>query len=142
MSSALVEVGIIDVNDNAPVFERDTYNVSILENSTVPTVVATVRASDKDSGVNGIPHTLSSKRLTILGQVHYSIVASSAVPLTIDYSTGEVTLREKIDAKNSPLTVLVRAKDGAQPALTSTVTLTLHIVDINDHVSFFIDFNR
>ncbi|CAI4227916.1 unnamed protein product [Auanema sp. JU1783] len=123
-SSALVEIGIIDVNDNPPVFEKDFYNVTVSENATLPAIIATVKATDKDSGVNG--------------QVHYSLVTSTSLPITIDYSTGEVILREKLDAKYSPFTILVRAKDGAQPALTSTVSLTLNIEDINDHAPRFI----
>uniref|UniRef100_A0A1I7XG09 Cadherin domain-containing protein n=1 Tax=Heterorhabditis bacteriophora TaxID=37862 RepID=A0A1I7XG09_HETBA len=123
-SSALIEIGIIDVNDNAPVFEKDFYNITVMENSTLPASLIRVKATDKDSGING--------------QVHYSIVATSSVPLTIDYSTGEVTLRDRLDARHSPFSVLLRAKDGAQPALSSTATLTIHLIDINDHAPTFI----
>ncbi|EYC14800.1 hypothetical protein Y032_0039g165 [Ancylostoma ceylanicum] len=123
-SSALVEIGITDVNDNAPIFEKELYNISVMENTTLPAVIAQIKATDKDSGVNG--------------KVHYSIAATSSVPLTIDYTTGEVVLRERVDAKTSPLAVLIRAKDGAQPALSSTVTLMLYVIDINDHAPTFI----
>ncbi|CAB3399016.1 unnamed protein product [Caenorhabditis bovis] len=118
-SKALVEITVIDVNDNAPVFESDSYNVTILENATLPMVIATVVAHDQDSGING--------------KVHYSMAIPSSHGLTIDYSTGEVTLRDRIDAKYSPITAVIRAKDGAQPALSSTVPLTINIVDVNDH---------
>lgn len=119
-STALVEITVLDVNDNAPVFASDSYNVTILENITLPAVIATVKATDEDFGTNG--------------KVHYSMASSSGIGgLTIDYSTGEVTLRERIDAKNSPVTAVIRAKDGAQPALSSTVPLTINVVDINDH---------
>ncbi|ETN76935.1 cadherin domain protein [Necator americanus] len=123
-SSALVEIGITDVNDNAPIFEKEIYNISVMENATLPAVIAQIKATDKDSGVNG--------------KVHYSIAATSSVPLTIDYTTGEVVLRERVDAKSSPIAVLARAKDGAQPALSSTVTLMLYVIDINDHAPTFI----
>ncbi|KJH47964.1 cadherin domain protein [Dictyocaulus viviparus] len=124
MSTALVEVGVIDVNDNAPIFEQDIYNITVMENATVPVMVARLKATDKDSGVNG--------------KVHYSLVATSPAPITIDYFTGEVILREKLSIRNSPLAVLARAKDGAQPALSSTVTLLLNVIDINDHAPIFI----
>ncbi|VDL81819.1 unnamed protein product [Nippostrongylus brasiliensis] len=93
-SSALVEIGITDVNDNAPVFDQEIYNITVMENSTLPITVARLKATDKDSGVN--------------------------VPLTVDYNTGDVVLRERLDARNSPFAVLARAKDGAQPALSTT----------------------
>ncbi|CAB01427.3 Cadherin EGF LAG seven-pass G-type receptor fmi-1 [Caenorhabditis elegans] len=119
-STAMVEITVVDVNDNAPVFASDSYNVTILENITIPAVIATVKATDEDFGTNG--------------KVHYSMASSSGIGgLTIDYSTGEVTLRERIDAKNSPITAVIRAKDGAQPALSSTVPLTINVIDINDH---------
>lgn len=49
-STVTVYVNVIDENDNAPVFETNTYNVDIYENATVNTVVATVMATDRDSG--------------------------------------------------------------------------------------------
>ncbi|VDM53258.1 unnamed protein product [Angiostrongylus costaricensis] len=124
LSTALIEIGITDVNDNAPMFEQEFYNITVMENVTLPTTVAYVRATDKDNGVNG--------------KVHYSIVTTSSVPLTIDYSTGEVVLRERLSVRSSPIAVLVRAKDGAQPALSTMVTLLLYVIDINDHAPMFI----
>lgn len=62
-------------------------------------------------------------------------MASSSVPLTVDYNTGDVVLRERLHARNSPFAVLARAKDGAQPALSTTVSLLIYVIDINDHVS-------
>ncbi|VDO58638.1 unnamed protein product, partial [Haemonchus placei] len=123
-SSALVEIGITDVNDNAPIFEQEIYNISVMENATLPATIARLKATDKDSGING--------------KVHYSIVPTSQVPITVDYNTGEVVLRERLDARNSPFAVLARAKDGAQPALSTTVSLLIYVVDINDHAPTFI----
>ncbi|VDK28747.1 unnamed protein product [Gongylonema pulchrum] len=57
-SSALLEVSVIDVNDNAPVFETELYNVSILENITVPSNILQVKAVDSDSGLNGITYPI------------------------------------------------------------------------------------
>ncbi|CAJ0561807.1 unnamed protein product, partial [Mesorhabditis spiculigera] len=122
-SRALVELSINDVNDNAPVFSQDSYNITVLENVTVPVVIARLEATDADAGANG--------------RVHYGMVTSSDL-LHVDYKTGEVTLRRKIDARGGIRTFVVRAKDGAQPALSSTATLTLQVVDINDHPPRFI----
>ncbi|CAI5453354.1 unnamed protein product [Caenorhabditis angaria] len=122
-SKAFIEITVVDVNDNAPVFEKDSYNITISENITLPAVILTVKASDIDGGQNG--------------KVHYSM-ASASSGINIDYSSGQVTLRDRIDAKNSPLTAIIRAKDGAQPALSSTVTLTINVIDINDHAPNFI----
>ncbi|CAJ0936120.1 unnamed protein product, partial [Mesorhabditis belari] len=122
-SKALIEVTINDVNDNAPVFEQSNYDITVLENTTIPVVVARLKATDLDNGANG--------------RVHYGMVTSSDI-LHVDYKTGEVTLRRKIDARSGIRTFVVRAKDGAQPALSTTATLSLQILDINDHAPRFI----
>lgn len=49
-STVTVYINVIDENDNAPVFETNSYNVDIYENATVNMVVATVMATDRDSG--------------------------------------------------------------------------------------------
>lgn len=49
-STVTVYINVIDENDNAPVFETNSYNVDVYENATVNTVVATVTATDRDSG--------------------------------------------------------------------------------------------
>lgn len=49
-STVTVYINVIDENDNVPVFETNSYNVDVYENATVNTVVATVTATDRDSG--------------------------------------------------------------------------------------------
>jgi len=49
-STVTVYINVIDENDNTPVFESNSYNVDVYENATVNTVVATVTATDRDSG--------------------------------------------------------------------------------------------
>lgn len=52
-SSATVTVLVMDVNDNAPVFSRDTYYFTVSEGSSPQGLVGTVKATDRDSGKNG-----------------------------------------------------------------------------------------
>ena len=49
----LVELNITDSNDNAPIFSRSSYNVTIQENYVGPLTTLVINASDKDSGSNG-----------------------------------------------------------------------------------------
>ncbi|CAD5218600.1 unnamed protein product [Bursaphelenchus okinawaensis] len=124
-SEANLEINILDVNDNSPVFEKDSYNVTINENVTTPTVILKISATDSDSGVNG--------------EVHYSIVTSSSVGLfSLDYDSGDLTLRSAPDPRQTPYSLLVRAKDGGQPAMSTTVHVTVNIVDVNDHAPTFL----
>uniref|UniRef100_A0A9J2P375 Protocadherin-like wing polarity protein stan n=1 Tax=Ascaris lumbricoides TaxID=6252 RepID=A0A9J2P375_ASCLU len=123
-SSALVEITILDVNDNCPVFEMGSYNVTIMENITLPAMIIQLKATDADFGENG--------------KVHYSIVASGASGFSIDYDNGMVFLREKLDTRLSPVSLIIRAKDSSQPAQSSTVTCTVYVADVNDHAPLFV----
>lgn len=49
---AKVRISVLDVNDNAPVFERDVYNVGINAKANLNDLVALVNATDLDMGSN------------------------------------------------------------------------------------------
>lgn len=50
---AKIRVSVLDVNDNAPVFERDVYNVGINSKANINELVTLVNATDLDIGNNG-----------------------------------------------------------------------------------------
>ncbi|GMR47848.1 hypothetical protein PMAYCL1PPCAC_18043 [Pristionchus mayeri] len=127
-STALIELSLIDVNDNSPVFDQPQYNISVLENTTLPAVIAVVHAKDADAGLNG--------------EVHYSLASSTSLPISVDYTTGEVTLRDALPLTDTAVSLLIRAKDGSQPARSTTVPLYIHVVDINDHEPRFVNTHK
>ncbi|NXU37841.1 PCDBF protein, partial [Drymodes brunneopygia] len=47
-----IDVVVLDVNDNAPVFTQEEYIAQVLENTPEGSVVLTVLATDQDEGVN------------------------------------------------------------------------------------------
>ncbi|NXC10583.1 PCDGE protein, partial [Orthonyx spaldingii] len=51
--TAQITVQVLDVNDNAPAFDRTTYKVKVPENTPVGAVLLRVNASDPDEGPNG-----------------------------------------------------------------------------------------
>lgn len=53
-STATVFLNVIDVNDNAPIFDPSTYSDQVWENATVGTQILGVSATDIDSGDDGI----------------------------------------------------------------------------------------
>uniref|UniRef100_A0A0R3S783 CA domain-containing protein n=1 Tax=Elaeophora elaphi TaxID=1147741 RepID=A0A0R3S783_9BILA len=120
----IIRITLLDVNDNAPVFEQEFCNVTIMENITIPSNVLQLKAVDSDSGQNG--------------KVHYSIVASSTNGFSIDYESGWIKLHQKLNSRSNPATLLVRAKDSGQPAQSSTINCAIHITDINDHKPHFV----
>uniref|UniRef100_A0A4W6D1A7 Cadherin domain-containing protein n=1 Tax=Lates calcarifer TaxID=8187 RepID=A0A4W6D1A7_LATCA len=49
-----IDVTVLDINDNAPVFNQSVYKATVMENSPRDTYVTTVNASDADIGSNSI----------------------------------------------------------------------------------------
>uniref|UniRef100_A0A4W5MXF1 Cadherin domain-containing protein n=1 Tax=Hucho hucho TaxID=62062 RepID=A0A4W5MXF1_9TELE len=125
-SSVTLTLQISDVNDNAPVFERSSYEAYIIENNTPGLAIFTVKAGDadwnqnarvsyilEDSSVNGVP--VSS---------YVSVSADSGVIHSVcsfDY--------EQI----KDLQFCVKAQDGGSPPLSSNVTVKIMIQDQNDN---------
>lgn len=52
-STVTVYCNVVDLNDNAPVFEAGPHAADVVENATVGTPVLTVTAQDLDSNDNG-----------------------------------------------------------------------------------------
>lgn len=55
-STVSVYINVVDVNDNAPLFDPMSYSNELYENATVGTSVVTVTATDLDSGKFHLKH--------------------------------------------------------------------------------------
>ena len=119
-------IQVIDLNDNYPIFTELFYNDSIVENSTVETELGTViQATDADSGNNSV--------------LRYKIAEGKGKEdFEIDPVTGVISLAKKLDRENISLYELtVVAYDLGSPSLSSNVTLTIYVIDINDSPPVF-----
>ncbi|KAF6720859.1 Protocadherin Fat 3 [Oryzias melastigma] len=134
MTSADVKVTVLDINDNRPAFETNSYVATVMEGTAVGTKVIRVQASDPDSGANG--------------QVTYrlgSLIKSkgNSEPLSdtfnIDANSGWIFIRKDLDHETSPLyTFTVVALDhGEVLSLSSTTTVTVTVSDVNDNAPMF-----
>ncbi|XP_051487526.1 protocadherin-12 [Apus apus] len=112
---------VSDVNDNAPTFEKATYEVAIAENTEAPASLLTLQATDPDLGFNG--------------KITYSILDSSTLGLvSIDPATGEVFALQAFDYEQMrSLEFLVTAEDGGHPRLASNVSIRVAVLDRNDN---------
>ncbi|XP_044220372.1 protocadherin gamma-A11-like [Thunnus albacares] len=116
-----IDVTVLDVNDNAPVFNQSVYKASVMENTTKGTSIITVNATDADSGSNGlITYSLSKMK------------GSAADIFSIDENTGTIYVSGQIDfEKDRKYEVRVEAKD--QGGLSGTSKVIFEVVDVNDN---------
>uniref|UniRef100_A0A8C5DX71 Cadherin domain-containing protein n=1 Tax=Gouania willdenowi TaxID=441366 RepID=A0A8C5DX71_GOUWI len=123
-TSVTAQLLLLDVNDNRPVFvSADTFQV--MENAEVGTLLHHFVTIDKDQGENGV--------------VSYSIMAGNKNRFfVLEEKTGLLFLSSPLDYETQHLHHLtVRAMDQGVPSLSSTQTLTVEVVDVNDHVPMF-----
>ncbi|KAI7801010.1 putative protocadherin-16 [Triplophysa rosa] len=124
-SQANLTVLVEDVNDNAPVFSQDLYEVTLAEHSPAESSVITVTATDKDSGENG--------------RITYRVVSTKDM-FHIDPNNGTLLIKQKVefDPQRPSILVVVEASDCGTPPLTSQTTVQVHISDINDNAPVFL----
>lgn len=120
-----VEVGVQDVNDNAPEVTITSLTSSLSEAAPLNTVVALFSVRDRDSGNNG------RTSCELLGEQPFSILplVGEAYALV----TLEALDREKVSGYNVP----VRASDAGTPALSTSKTLVVRLSDVNDNAPTF-----
>ncbi|KAF1378536.1 hypothetical protein PFLUV_G00191580 [Perca fluviatilis] len=124
-TATMVTIELMDVNDNAPAFSQDIYNVLVSEDASVGQTITRVLAEDLDSQVNG--------------RITYSILKGDrSNHFWIDPVTGLLKVNKRLDRELvSRYSLSVQAFDSGSPAMSSTVTLNIDISDVNDNPPVF-----
>ncbi|KAI8035371.1 hypothetical protein M5D96_011814 [Drosophila gunungcola] len=118
-SVTLITVNITDANDNAPVLEQLIYNAEVLEEESPPQLIATIKASDRDSGDNG--------------KVIYRLQNDFDGTFEI-MESGEIYTKMRLDREEiGDYAFVVEAVDQGVPHLTGTASVLLHLLDKNDN---------
>lgn len=118
-STAHVIVVVDDVNDNAPLFVSAKI-VRIPEDTALHSVIMTVHAEDEDTGANG--------------EVLYFLNNTSGGVFSIENRRGKIYLEEALDREQvDTLTITVTATDKGSPRMATSMNLTVHVEDANDH---------
>ena len=122
IGTAEVNITILDINDNAPVFSNSMYTSSILENADRGSVVIIVDAFDLDSGTNA--------------KLNFSIQGNT--PFLINSTTGLIFLEFNIDYETTQeYSFLVTVTDQGGTSMSDTAQVNVSILDVNDNpVSF------
>nr|XP_055052859.1 protocadherin-16 [Misgurnus anguillicaudatus] len=123
-SQANLTVLVEDVNDNAPVFSQDLYEVTLAEHSPAESSVITVTATDKDSGENG--------------KITYRVVSTKDM-FYIDPNNGTLFVKRKVtfDPQHPSILVVIEASDSGTPSLSALAAVQIHISDVNDNAPVF-----
>lgn len=122
--STLLLIKILDVNDNAPVFDEPVKRVRLLENVTRGTLVTKLNATDADSGSNGDISFLFSK---------YTPEGVRSL-FSVDPKSGELSVKGVVDhEKAAAYHITVQARDGGSPAMEGSCNVIVDVIDVNDH---------
>ncbi|XP_042158902.1 protocadherin beta-16-like isoform X26 [Oncorhynchus tshawytscha] len=125
-SSVTLTLQISDVNDNAPVFERSSYEAYIIENNTPGLSIFTVKARDADWNQNArVSYILEDSSIN-------GVPISSYVSVSAD--SGVIHAVRSFDYEHiKDFQFHVKAQDGGSPPLSSNVTVKIMIQDQNDN---------
>ncbi|XP_073746829.1 protocadherin alpha-3-like, partial [Callorhinus ursinus] len=120
-----VKITLLDVNDNAPEFERTVYRVSLFENAPNGTLAVIVNASDLDEGVNK----------DIVYSFNTDMSADTLLKFHLDPVSGYISIKGNIDFEETKLyEIQVDATDKGTPPMTGHCTVLVEILDTNDNV--------
>ncbi|TMS22771.1 Protocadherin-23 [Larimichthys crocea] len=120
-----VKVQVLDVNDNAPVFNKVSYQVELSELVSADTLVLSVSATDRDSGLNG--------------EIKYRLLSSPLQGFYIEPNNGSVFTNKPLKAitNTNLMHLLVEAKDKGDPVQSTVTSIDVLILDTNDHAPLF-----
>ncbi|KAJ8966922.1 hypothetical protein NQ314_003225 [Rhamnusium bicolor] len=127
-SSRVLPITVLDVNDNAPKFEKALASFRVTENALNGTAIFRANATDADEGDNA--------------KVTYSLVTDTR-DFHVDKTTGVLTVSNILDRERQDLYELrIRATDGGgkgpdNPPLYSEALVRISIDDINDNAPKF-----
>ncbi|XP_049642812.1 protocadherin alpha-12 isoform X6 [Suncus etruscus] len=120
-----IQITILDVNDNAPEFEKPAYKAALFENVPNGTIVIQLNASDPDEGLN---------REIIYG-IRQVLPVSEKCMFSIHSETGEIRVYGKLDfEENNEYEIQVQAIDKGSPSMASHCTIFVEVLDLNDNV--------
>ncbi|XP_078267128.1 protocadherin-10-like [Rhinoraja longicauda] len=122
--TAQIIITVVDVNDNAPVFDHELYRANIRENTPKGTLVTKVSAVDLDEGTNGdLVYSFTS---------HTS--PSTRELFNLDPVTGEIRVDEIVDFEKAHIYELgVEATDKGPSALVGHTIIMVRLIDMNDN---------
>ena len=108
-----------------PIFERDRYEVEVVENSPAGTRLTTVHAFDADVGANAL----------VVYRFSATTIASFPDTFHVDNATGAISVSGTVDYEAHPVyRLMVTASDcGSPEALSADAMVEVQVGDSNDN---------
>ncbi|XP_012360267.2 protocadherin gamma-B5 isoform X20 [Nomascus leucogenys] len=125
VAQCTVEINIQDENDNSPEVTFHSLLEMILENAVPGTLIALIKIHDQDSGENG------EVNCQLQGEIPFTIISSSK-------NSYKLVTDGTLDREQTPeYNVTIIATDRGKPPLSSSISVILHISDVNDNAPVF-----
>ncbi|XP_045574139.1 protocadherin gamma-C5 isoform X4 [Salmo salar] len=120
-----ISIMVLDINDNAPQFERQLYEANVNENAAPGTEILRVKATDPDEGLNG--------------EIEYVFGEQTPGSVTalfdIDSSTGVIVIKKKLNYEQTSLYKFdIVAKDKGNPEMDGHCDVEFKMIDVNDNI--------
>ncbi|XP_066446690.1 protocadherin gamma-C5-like isoform X10 [Eleutherodactylus coqui] len=125
-----LEIEILDINDNSPIFSVNHHDIEITEVFTTPGAQFELEiAQDLDVGVNGV------SQYTLNTNPYFSLSVKNRKDGTL---IPQLILEKVLDREEKQEHHLIlTAIDGGEPARSGTCRITVLVLDINDNPPVF-----
>ncbi|XP_027864170.1 protocadherin alpha-5-like isoform X10 [Xiphophorus couchianus] len=124
-----IEINVLDVNDNSPLFIEQTHTLNISESLSPGERYPLPAAVDPDVGSNAV------KSYKLSQNEHFSLDVQSGGEHGV---LAELVLQKALDReKESAIKLVVTAVDGGMPPRSGTLQLTVNVIDVNDNSPVF-----
>uniref|UniRef100_A0AAR2LE88 Cadherin domain-containing protein n=1 Tax=Pygocentrus nattereri TaxID=42514 RepID=A0AAR2LE88_PYGNA len=122
--TASIIVRVLDTNDNAPKFDKDSYKINLMENSPIGSLVVKLNSTDLDEGLNSdIVYSFS---------LYTSEKTQETFHLNPD--NGEIRVKEMINYEDFRIYDMeIIATDKGVNSLSGQCKVTILITDMNDN---------
>ncbi|XP_024139816.2 putative protocadherin beta-18 [Oryzias melastigma] len=124
-----LSLNIQDVNDNAPIFQKDDMKLEISESAVKGARYRIVAAHDADIGLNAVQNYILQENPHFV----FNIQTTNA-----GNKYGELVLNKELDREEQQeLKLLLTAVDGGSPQRSGTVVIHVTVLDANDNAPVF-----
>ena len=125
-TNVTVQITVTDVNDNAPEFSQEVFQVEVSEEMLTGSVVVQITAVDIDLGFNA--------------NLTYEIESGNELQnFNIERHTGRLLVARDLNYEETKsYNITLQASDGGATPLTDTALVHIIVTDANDNVPLFL----